>query len=135
MQAHELTPQALAAAIPVGLLVTNILVVNNLRDIESDRAAHKRTLAVRIGAGATRSQFTLFVYAAYIVPPLMAIAGLAGDWFWLPWLSVPLGLRLVREGQAAREGPQFHRLLVHTVQLNLAYCVLFALSFVLSKAT
>ena len=135
VQAHELTPQALTAAIPVGLLVTNILVVNNLRDLESDRAAHKRTLAVRIGASATRSQFTLFVYAAYIVPPLMAIAGLAGDWFWLPWLSVPLALPLVREVQAACEGPQFHKLLVHTVQLNLAYCVLFALSFVLSKGS
>ena len=135
VQAHELTPQALVAAIPVGLLITNILVVNNLRDIESDRAAHKRTLAVRMGVSATRSQFTLFVYAAYIVPPLMAIAGLAGDWFWLPWLSVPLALKLVREAQSASEGPQFPGLLVHTVRLNLVYGVLFALSFVLSKAT
>jgi len=133
VQVHELTPQVLAAATPVGLLITNILVVNNLRDIDSDRAAHKRTLASRIGAGATRSQFTLFVYAAYTVPPLMAIAGLAGDWFWLPWLSVPLALRLVREARAAREGPQFQKLLVHTVQLNLVYGLLFALSFVLSK--
>lgn len=132
VQTHELTAQALAAAVPVGLLITNILVVNNLRDIDSDRAAHKRTLAVRIGAGATRSQFTLFVYAAYAVPPLMAIAGLAGDWFWLPWLSVPLALGLVREARTATEGPQFLKLLVHTVRLNLAYGVLFALSFVVS---
>jgi 1,4-dihydroxy-2-naphthoate polyprenyltransferase len=131
VQTHELTPQVLAAAIPIGLLITNILVVNNLRDLESDRAVHKRTLAVRIGAGATRSEFTLFIYLAYSVPPLMAIAGLAGDWFWLPWLSVLLALRLVRDVRAARDGPAYQSLLTHTVLLNLAYGILFALSFVL----
>ena len=134
VQTHELTAQALAAAVPIGLLVTNILVVNNLRDLDSDRAVNKRTLAVRIGAGATRGEFTICVYASFAVPPLMAIAGLAGDWFWLPWLSVPLALSLVREVQTVRSAPAFLPLLVHTVRLNLVYGLLFALSFILSSA-
>ncbi|MCA1554975.1 MAG: 1,4-dihydroxy-2-naphthoate polyprenyltransferase, partial [Chloroflexi bacterium] len=56
IQTGEFDLVALMAAIAVGLLVTNILVVNNLRDIETDRAAGKRTLAVRLGERATRIQ-------------------------------------------------------------------------------
>ncbi|MEP7199345.1 MAG: 1,4-dihydroxy-2-naphthoate polyprenyltransferase [Chloroflexota bacterium] len=140
LQTRAVTPLAFMAAIPVGLLITNILVVNNLRDIETDRAAGKRTLAVRIGADATRTQFTLFVYLAYIVPPLLALGGMAGDWFWLPWLSVPLAVRLVRDVQAARESgssdhaPTFNRLLARTAQLNLVYGVLFAISLLAPNA-
>src|SRR5438105_12316524 len=59
IQTGEVSPLALAAAVPDGLLITNILVVNNLRDIETDRTAGKWTLAVHIGERATRWQYVL----------------------------------------------------------------------------
>src|SRR5436190_1453489 len=68
VQAGALSGAAIAAAVPVGLLVTAILVVNNVRDIETDRAAGKRTLAVRLGRRASRVQYALLVATAYVVP-------------------------------------------------------------------
>ncbi|HZK78523.1 MAG TPA: 1,4-dihydroxy-2-naphthoate polyprenyltransferase, partial [Gemmatimonadaceae bacterium] len=59
---------ALLLAVPIGLLVTNILVINNLRDLPTDVAAGKRTLAVRMGDRATRMQYALFAVLAYIIP-------------------------------------------------------------------
>ncbi|MBI3732141.1 MAG: 1,4-dihydroxy-2-naphthoate polyprenyltransferase [Chloroflexi bacterium] len=131
VQAGEVSAAALAASAPVGLLVTAILVVNNLRDIESDRAAGKRTLAVRIGARATRVQFDLLVGAAYTVPLLMWLAGMSGGLFWLPWLSLPWAARLVRDVYRAGDSPSLIRALGRTAQLHLGYGVLFALSLLL----
>src|SRR4026208_2371195 len=58
----------LLLSIPIGLFVTNILVVNNLRDLPTDLAAGKRTLATRIGDRATRAQYAVSTIAAYVVP-------------------------------------------------------------------
>ena len=55
----------------MGCLVTAILVVNNLRDIDTDRAAGKRTLAVRIGKVATRWEYAALIGVAYVVPVIM----------------------------------------------------------------
>lgn len=75
VQALTFSPAALAAALPVGMLATAILVVNNLRDVETDRKAGKRTLAVRMGAGSTRSYYGLLVLGA---PAALAAATLLG---------------------------------------------------------
>ena len=131
IQTHSLTATALAAAIPVGLLITNILVINNLRDLETDRATGKQTLAVRIGDAGTRTEFTTFLYIAYAVPPLMAMVDLASFWFWLPWLSVPLALGVLRKAQSVHDGPAFNQLLASVSQLNLLYAALLSLSFLL----
>jgi len=118
---------ALAASLPVGLLVTAILIVNNLRDIDTDRAAGKRTLAVRIGARATRVQYTLFLVAAYAIPVLMGVTGAAGNMFWLPLLSLPVAVRLLRIVWTAR-GAQFNAGLKGTGQLHLLFGILFSLA-------
>src|SRR5690606_6714501 len=80
LQTGTLDGLALAASVPVGLLVTNILVINNLRDIVTDRAAGKHTLAVRIGAPASRVQYLVFTVVAYLVPLAIWLAGAAGAW-------------------------------------------------------
>ena len=72
-------PEAWLAGAGAGALATAILVVNNLRDRRTDAAAGKRTLAVRIGATATRWQYSLLLAAAVAVPPAGAAAGL---WPW-----------------------------------------------------
>ena len=63
-----MTRLALLSSVAMGCLVTAILVVNNLRDVDTDRAAGKRTLAVRIGKVATRWEYTALIVVAYVVP-------------------------------------------------------------------
>jgi 1,4-dihydroxy-2-naphthoate octaprenyltransferase len=130
VQTTHLTWLAVAAAIPVGWLVTAILVVNNLRDIETDRQAGKRTLAVRLGQRATRREYALLVGGAYLLLPLYWMAGVLSVWWWLPWLTLPLAVPLIR--RVAREsGPALNAALADTARLQLLYSVLFAGSILL----
>lgn len=116
------------ASVPVGLLVTNILLVNNVRDIETDRAVGKRTLAVRIGREASRGQYVLFLAAAYLVPLGMWLGGLVGPFFWLPWLTLPLAYTAARGVLRHTDGPTLNLMLKATGRLHLLYGVLFAAS-------
>lgn len=130
---HAGTVDVLAwwAAIPVGLLVTNILVVNNVRDINTDRAVGKRTLATRIGRRATRVQYVLFFVVAYLVPPLLWFASLLSAWALLPWLSLPLAVRAVRGVLVHEDGPTLNKMLRATGRLHMLFGVLFAVSLLL----
>jgi len=120
--------EAIAAAVPVGLLVTAILVVNNVRDIETDRAAGKRTLAVRLGRRASRVQYALLVATAYAVPLLLWLAHVTSWTFWLPWLTAPLAYQLIRTVSTHADGPTLNRALKGTGRLNLLFGLLFAAS-------
>ncbi|MGH2828231.1 MAG: 1,4-dihydroxy-2-naphthoate polyprenyltransferase [Actinomycetota bacterium] len=99
VQSEAITVVAVVAAIPVGLLAVALLVINNLRDIPTDRAAGKHTLAVRIGERRTR-----MLYGALLVATPAALTGLAGAdeslWPLLGWGCAPL---LVKSGLVARE--------------------------------
>jgi 1,4-dihydroxy-2-naphthoate octaprenyltransferase len=72
---EELTGLSLAAAVPVGLLATALLVINNLRDIPGDGASGKRTLAVRFGAPRTRRLYVGMLAIAFAAVPVVAVAG------------------------------------------------------------
>ena len=72
VQLGEVTALAVGASIPVGLLATALLVVNNLRDIPSDTATNKRTLAVRLGDKRTRILYVALVVGAYLSVPVVA---------------------------------------------------------------
>jgi 1,4-dihydroxy-2-naphthoate octaprenyltransferase len=134
LQTGELESVALVASVPVGLLVTAILVVNNLRDVETDRAAGKRTLAVRLGRPATRLQYALLVLGAYVAPLVLWLSGPLGRPLWLPWLTLPLGLALVRLVLSGVEGPILNQALKRTGQLHLLFGCLFALALTWSVA-
>ena len=69
VQAEELRWEAFALAVPVGLLASAILVVNNVRDIDTDRRAGKRTLAVKLGRDRARLLYTAMLVVAFAVPP------------------------------------------------------------------
>jgi 1,4-dihydroxy-2-naphthoate octaprenyltransferase len=73
VQALEFTPEALWAGAGIGALSTAILVVNNLRDLQTDARAGKRTLAVRIGVRASRAEYAALVAIAAIVPPIAVV--------------------------------------------------------------
>ena len=130
LQAETLTVQALLAALPVGLTVTAIIVVNNLRDIETDRRAGKMTLAVRLGDRATRWQYALLVGGAYVLLPSLMLAG-ASAWLWLPWLTLPLGLGLCRSVLGGTRGRALNPVLKRTARLHLAFGSLLALGLLL----
>jgi 1,4-dihydroxy-2-naphthoate octaprenyltransferase len=128
LQAGGLTLTALMASIPVGVLCTNIIVVNNLRDIDTDRAAGKGTLAVRIGRKATAQEYLLFVLIAYTIPLTLWLAGVTWTFtFWLPYLTVAQAARLVWFVQRER-GRALNQALKGTAALHLQYGLLFALS-------
>jgi 1,4-dihydroxy-2-naphthoate polyprenyltransferase len=125
LQAHTITSLVLWASLPVGCLVTAILIVNNLRDIDTDRRAGKMTLAVRIGRPATRAEYAACVAVAYLVALGIGLAGMVGPWFWLPLLSLPLAIWLIRFVNRT-EGRPLNGALKRTGQLHLLFGVLFA---------
>jgi 1,4-dihydroxy-2-naphthoate octaprenyltransferase len=131
LQTDGLGSLALAASVPVGLLITNILVVNNLRDLETDRAARKRTLAVRIGDRATRRQYALFAALAYLAPVVLLASGRASMWVLLPLLSIPLAYRAVRAVLGGLAGRALNPMLAESGRLQLIYGALLALGLVL----
>lgn len=124
-QAHSLSWPALWAAVPVGLLTTNIIIVNNVRDAETDRAVGKRTLAVLLGRTAACWEYALFALIAYAVPILFIAQKWAGGWMLLPLLTAPLAVRHTR-ALFITNGPALNHTLGGTAQLLAQYAVLFA---------
>jgi 1,4-dihydroxy-2-naphthoate polyprenyltransferase len=128
LQTGSMSLTALIASVPVGLMSTNILVVNNLRDIATDRAAGKRTLAVRIGRAATRRQYILFLLIAYTLPLTLQQVGASSILlFWLPLITAPRAARLAFF-VSTNQGRALNLALKGTAQLHLQFGVLFALS-------
>ncbi|HEY4159219.1 MAG TPA: 1,4-dihydroxy-2-naphthoate polyprenyltransferase [Polyangiaceae bacterium] len=117
---------SLWAALPVGALATAILVVNNLRDRETDARAGKRTLAVRFGRTGALAEYRALLLLSYAVPVALLVSASAGAFVLLPLLSAPLALRLERSVSRG-EGRALNPLLGRTAGLLLAYGVLFAL--------
>ena len=131
LQTGEWSLIALFLSIPVGLLATNILVVNNLRDLATDIAAGKRTLATRIGERATRTQYVLFCVAAFLVPAVGAFQH-AAPWLLLPFLSAPLAIVLVRKVAGGVAGRELNPVLERSGQLLLVFGVLLAIGAALT---
>jgi 1,4-dihydroxy-2-naphthoate octaprenyltransferase len=130
VQALSVSSLAWIASIPIGALATAILVVNNLRDIETDARANKHTLAVRLGDGPTRKYYLLLLAVAYLAPVWLWWSGRADTWVLLPLLSLPLAVQL-----AARmrhdSGLALNGSLVRTARLEVVYGLLFALGLAL----
>jgi 1,4-dihydroxy-2-naphthoate polyprenyltransferase len=123
-QVEELTWEAFVLAVPVGLLAASILVVNNVRDLETDRRAGKRTLAVRLGRGRARGLYAALVYLAFLCAPLPWLLG-SGDlsaWLLLPWAALPLAVPVVRVVRNRSDGPSLNGALGRTGMLQLAFC-------------
>ncbi len=133
LQLGDWTPLALAIAIPIGLLVTNILVVNNLRDLPTDRAAGKRTLAVRLGERAARAQYIGATAVAYIIPAVLAMSGTRRPWLLLPWLTAPMAFALTRRIAGGLAGRELNPMLGRTGQLLLVFGLLLAAGLLLAR--
>jgi 1,4-dihydroxy-2-naphthoate octaprenyltransferase len=133
VQVKHLDWKAFALAVPVGLLASAILVVNNFRDIDSDRRAGKRTLAVRLGRTRTRGMFAVIIYLAFVLAPVTWVFGPMKPWVLLPWLTLPLAAQIVREVRNRTDGPSLNQALAHTGMLQLAFCTLLSAGLLLSR--
>jgi 1,4-dihydroxy-2-naphthoate polyprenyltransferase len=120
VQNGHLTGVALAASVPVGLLATALLVVNNLRDRSGDDVAGKRTVAVRLGDTRTRT-----LYVSLIAVALAWAAGLAAvtPWTLLALVALPLAVRPVRSVLTGSTGPALIAVLGETGRLQLLFAV------------
>ena len=110
--------------IPPGLIITAILVVNNLRDLENDRKTGKRTLAVILGEQATKKQYLICIMAAYLVIPLAASLGILPWYSLLTWASVPMAIRSMHLVLTA-QGRPLNAALAGTGQVALLFSILF----------
>jgi 1,4-dihydroxy-2-naphthoate polyprenyltransferase len=132
VQAETLVWEAFALAVPVGLLAAAVLVVNNVRDIDTDRRAGKRTLAVRLGRERTRGLYAAMVYVAYLLTPITWLFGPLSAWVLLPLLSLPLAAPIVRAVRTHVDGPSLNAALAQTGRLELIFCVLLSAGLLLS---
>ena len=133
VQVEHLDWEAFALAVPVGLIASGILVVNNVRDIDTDRRAGKRTLAVRLGRARTRILFAVIIYLAYLLTPVTWVFGPLRAWLLLPWLTLPLAARVVRAVRNRTDGASLNGALAQTGVLQLVFCTLLAAGLLLSR--
>jgi 1,4-dihydroxy-2-naphthoate octaprenyltransferase len=132
VQAGMVSAAAVWASIPVGLLATAILVVNNLRDIDTDREAGKKTLAVRLGVRGTQVEYLLLLLISYVVPLLMVLLGLASVWVLLVWFSIPPAVSLWRQIRR-QKGRALNKTLAGTARLELIYALLFSTGMIVGR--
>ena len=116
--------EAFALSVPVGLLAAAILVVNNVRDIDTDRRAGKRTLAVKLGRTRTRRLYALMLLVAFVSPIVIWAAGGLTAWVLLALLAAPLAPPLMRTVGTRTDGPSLNGALAGTGMLQLVFCLL-----------
>ena len=132
VQAERTDWEAFVLAVPVGLLAAAILVVNNVRDIDTDRRAGKRTLAVRLGRDGARRLYAAMVFGAFVTAPLPWLLGALSAWLALPLALAPAAVVLVGLVRTRSDGPTLNLVLARTGLLQLAFCILLAAGLLLS---
>ncbi|MFZ0492432.1 MAG: 1,4-dihydroxy-2-naphthoate polyprenyltransferase [Acidimicrobiia bacterium] len=118
-------------AIPMGFLVTAILVANNVRDIDTDRAAGKRTLAVILGRERTRVFFDVLVWGAFILVVAFVVGGWTPPLSLLTLLAAPLAVPITKAIRTATDGPSLIVALKGIARLDLIFGLLLALGVAL----
>jgi 1,4-dihydroxy-2-naphthoate octaprenyltransferase len=114
------------ASLPVGALATAILVVNNIRDADTDVLCGKRTLAVRFGRGAARLEYLLCIATAFVIPVALVARGQVSALVLLCCLSAPLALVLVRAVVTSTDAGVLNRCLKGSAALLLVHGTLLA---------
>lgn len=131
VQAGRLTWDAVLAGVPVGALAANILVVNNYRDVETDAAANKRTLVVRLGRGAARAQFAGSLLVAFAMPFVLLVRGYGAACL-LPLALLPVAWAHARRLRESKTPSELIALLGATGKLLALYALLLGVGLVLA---
>jgi 1,4-dihydroxy-2-naphthoate polyprenyltransferase len=130
IQARGVSPAAWLMSPPIGSIIVGILVVNNLRDLESDKLAGKHTLAVRFGIRFSRSEYLACLIIAYLSIPVYCAFSILPWSAMLTWLSLPLAYFTARI-VFTQTGKPLNQALGLTGQLALAFSLLFFLAEIL----
>ncbi len=96
LHAQEFSLLSLLVSLPVGALTTNILIVNNYRDVDEDKAAGKNTLAVFLGRTFTRWEFIVLLIISYAISLVLFLEFDFNFWIFLPYITIPFTIILVR---------------------------------------
>jgi 1,4-dihydroxy-2-naphthoate polyprenyltransferase len=132
VQTEDLRWEAFALALPVGLLASAILVVNNVRDVDTDRRAGKRTLAVKLGRDRARLLYAAMVMIAFAAPPATWAFGGLSAWLLLSLAALPLAPPLIETVSSRTDGPALNGALAGTGRLLAVFSLLLAAGVLLS---
>ena len=132
VQVERLNWLPLALSLPVGFLATAILVVNNVRDIDTDRRTGKRTLAVRLGRERARGLYAGLLLATYVALPVGLLAADGPAWGLLALASLPLAARPVLAVRTRTDGPALNAALAATGALLAAFSVLLTVGLLIA---
>lgn len=132
VQLEHLDALPLGLSISVGFMATAILVVNNVRDLETDRRAGKNTLAVRIGREAAVNLYRLLILGAFAVLPIALVAGEASALPLIGLLAAPMAIRPVRTLAEHRDGPALNGVLAATGAMLGVYSLLVTAGLLIS---
>ena len=124
VQRQTLPWEAFVLAVPVGLMIAAILVVNNVRDIDTDRRAGKRTLAVRLGRERTRTLFAVMLATAFVTAWVPWFAGRLSAWLLVTAAAIPLAVSVVTTVRTHADGPSLNGALAASAKLALIFCIL-----------
>jgi 1,4-dihydroxy-2-naphthoate octaprenyltransferase len=127
LQTGTLSWSALIAGTLLGMPAAAVLVVNNYRDLDSDKQVGKNTLAVRLGRRATQVEYALLMLTPFMLLPLLHPVGIKGVGWAFPWLLFPWAIRLIRRFRRESPGPVFNQLLAATAQFQLGFGMLLCL--------
>lgn len=134
VQAHSISQAALWMSVPMGLIVVNLLVVNNLRDIQTDKKAGKITLAVRLGEKVTRINYIAWIVIAYSFIPILALFHVIPWMALLTWITLPIAWKVTRIVMTSH-GRDLNPALAGTSRLALIFALLFLGAVVLARVT
>ncbi len=131
VQAGKVSPAAWWMSLPVGLIVVGILVVNNLRDLETDRQAGKHTLAVLLGGRFAKGEYLFCLLVAFLCMPVLSAVGVLPWVSLVAWAALPLAWKVTRV-VFTQTGRALNAALAGTGQLALAFSVLFLVGMLLA---
>jgi 1,4-dihydroxy-2-naphthoate octaprenyltransferase len=132
VQVERLEWEAFALSVPVGLLASAILVVNNVRDVDTDRRAGKRTLAVKLGREGARTLFDAMLVLTFLAPVAIWLAGGLSAWILLSLLALPLALPVRRAVHTRTDGPSLNGALAGTGRLLAVFSLLLSIGVLAS---
>lgn len=127
---QEFTLLSFLVSLPVGAVITNILIVNNFRDIEEDRSAGKITLAVIFGNTFSKIEFNLLLLISFVIPLLLFIYYNFSYWIFLPYLSLPVAILLIKMLNEYK-GTELNKTLELTAKFSALYGLLFSIGIIL----
>ena len=121
---------AFIISIPVGALITNILIVNNYRDIEEDKNAGKKTLAVILGKEFSRFEYVFFILISFFIPFLLHFKYQFNFWIFLPYITLPIAIMLVKMLYGLT-GTQLNKTLELSAKFSALYGLLLSIGIIL----